>query len=352
MPRAKSETTETEGSLREIPRFGTNPGQLKAWLYLPSDLPSGAPLVVALHGCGQTAEDFARGTGWNRLADRHGFAVLYPEQQRRNNGGRCFNWFQPEDFAAAGGEVDSIRQMILHVVECQGLDGQRVFIMGLSAGAAMAHAMLATHPDLFCGGGIVAGLPYGVTRTMGDALQLMRGRNLPRPQVLADAMPAAPANRHRWPRITVWQGGADRTVRAVNAEMVLSQWRGAMGLSAGGETSRIRGARRTLFKGAGKNGPLLESVTLDALGHGLPLAAGASAPLGVAGQFFLDCDLSAVARMALFWGLIEERDLPAYERAGERPYRSASTEETDPALPSGSLGRMLEKAMKVTGFMR
>ena len=87
------------GVLAETAAFGDDPGNLRMLSYVPDALPAGAPLVVVLHGCGQTAAEYDRGTGWSTLADRFGFALLLPEQRRANNGNICFDWFQPEDIA-------------------------------------------------------------------------------------------------------------------------------------------------------------------------------------------------------------------------------------------------------------
>jgi len=79
--------------LSDLSSFGSNPGALRARTYAPESLPAKAPLVVVLHGCTQTAADYDHGSGWSRLADRAGFALLFPEQQRSNNANLCFNWF-------------------------------------------------------------------------------------------------------------------------------------------------------------------------------------------------------------------------------------------------------------------
>src|SRR4029453_18745537 len=83
--------------LSDLAAFGSNPGQLRARTYTPDNLSAGAPLVVVLHGCTQTAADYDYGSGWSSLADRYGFALLFPEQQRSNNSNLCFNWFAPGD---------------------------------------------------------------------------------------------------------------------------------------------------------------------------------------------------------------------------------------------------------------
>lgn len=139
----------------------SNPGALQARYYLRADLPDEAPLVVVLHGCTQNAAGYDHHSGWSQLADEAGFALLYPEQQRANNPNLCFNWFLPPDTTRDCGEVSSIRQMIETMVVTHGLDRKQIFVTGLSAGGAMAAARLATYPEVFAGGGIIAGLPFG-----------------------------------------------------------------------------------------------------------------------------------------------------------------------------------------------
>lgn len=147
--------------LIELKNFGSNPGTLACWLYLPSILAPKTPLVVVLHGCTQNAATYDHGSGWSKLAEEKGFAVLFPEQQRANNANLCFNWFEPDDIRRDAGEALSIRQMIRHVVESHGMDPGKIFVTGLSAGGAMANVMPVTYPELFAGGAIIGGLPYG-----------------------------------------------------------------------------------------------------------------------------------------------------------------------------------------------
>ena len=96
--------------LSNLGDFGSNPGALQARTYLPRNLNAGAPLVVVLHGCTQTAAAYDHGSGWSHLADRHGFALLFAEQQRSNNANLCFNWFVEDDIKRDSGEALSIRQ--------------------------------------------------------------------------------------------------------------------------------------------------------------------------------------------------------------------------------------------------
>src|SRR3954470_4751096 len=102
----------TPDRLTDLPDFGSNPGQLRARIYIPEGLQKNAPLVVVLHGCTQNAAAYDAGSGWSQLADRHGFLLLFPEQQRANNPMLCFNWFSGGDNQRGMGEAASIRAMI------------------------------------------------------------------------------------------------------------------------------------------------------------------------------------------------------------------------------------------------
>jgi poly(hydroxyalkanoate) depolymerase family esterase len=157
--------------LKKLENIGANPGNLLGWHYVPGTDHVSAPvaLVVVLHGCTQTAAGYDVGSGWSKLADEFGFAVLFPEQSRQNNPNLCFNWFSDSDIERDHGEVRSIREMIGAMISGHSIDPKRVFNTGLSAGGAMANAMLAAYPEVFAGGAVIAGLPYGVASSIPDA---------------------------------------------------------------------------------------------------------------------------------------------------------------------------------------
>lgn len=290
--------------LRDIGGFGPNPGGLRMRAFIPPALAPGAPLLVALHGCTQTAPGFDHGCGWSVLAERMGFALLAPEQRKANNPNRCFNWFEPGDTARGAGEAESIRRMVAHMLAEHRLDPQRVFVAGLSAGGAMASVMLATHPDLFAAGAIIAGLPYGAAGNMQQAFEAMgTGRSRPAAE-WAGLVRAASPHRGRWPRVSVWQGEADTTVRPVNAAEIVKQWTHLHGLTAAPRTEGgARGHVRRVWHGPDGT-PLVEHHSLPGLAHGVPIHPGeGEGRCGVAMPFILDAGISAPHRIATFFGL-------------------------------------------------
>ena len=275
--------------------FFPNPGNLLMLRYMPEGLKAGAPLVVVLHGCGQTANGYGVGSGWCDLAATLGFAVLAPEQKAANNPNTCFDWFNPEDVTRGQGECASIAAMIRTMVETDRLDRTRVFITGLSAGGAMTAAMLATYPELFAGGAIIAGLPFGAAANVRDALEAMRSVPLRTPQQWGDAVRAASNYRGRWPRISIWHGALDTTVNINNAQASVAQWADLLGLA-------LSGAKQELADGAIRHfwGNQLEVYTVPVAGHGTPID---SRDVGAPGPFILDVGISSSRRIAHYWGL-------------------------------------------------
>src|SRR5215211_717412 len=120
--------------LTRVSSFGSNPGNLLMYEYVPAAVPARPAVIVAMHGCTQTATDYYSNSGWPKYADRHGAVVVFPEQQPANNSNRCFNWFQLGDITRGQGEAASIRQMVETAVTAHAGDRARVFVTGLSAG--------------------------------------------------------------------------------------------------------------------------------------------------------------------------------------------------------------------------
>jgi poly(hydroxyalkanoate) depolymerase family esterase len=294
-----------DSRLVETTEFGPNPGDLRMFSYLPDGLTQKMPLVVVLHGCSQTAAAYEVGAGWCTLAQRYGFALLTPEQKRANNPNLCFNWFRPDDTRRGGGETASIHQMVEHFARLHRVDRARIFVTGLSAGGAMTAAMLATYPDVFCGGAVIAGLPYGVADNVRQALQEMHHASPRSAHALGDLVRNATSHRGPWPKLSVWHGSADRTVDPANADMLVRQWLDLHGLPATPMAqARVDGYPRRDWRNASGE-TVVESFTIDRMAHGTPLGIANDERYGVAGAFLLEVGISSSYHIARFFGLTE-----------------------------------------------
>lgn len=328
------------GRLAALGAFGGNPGALNGWCYAPDDT-QGMPLVVVLHGCTQNAAGYDRGSGWSTLAERFGFALLFPEQTRANNANGCFNWFSPEDTRRDGGEACSISQMIAAMIARHGIDPARVFVTGLSAGGAMTSVMLATYPELFAGGAIIAGLPYGAAASAPQAFDRMRGVGHIADEAYAAAIRTASAHRGRRPDVSVWHGDADRTVDVANADRILGQWRAlhALGPTPDSE-ERVDGSRHRVWTAS--DGSRLEDYRVLGLSHGIPISTAGETACGVPMPFMLDAGISSTWRIAERWKLLtSERPVPVHKP----PHRSV-------AGPAAGVQATIEAALRSAGLMR
>jgi poly(hydroxyalkanoate) depolymerase family esterase len=292
--------------LTETTGFGSNPGDLRMFSYLPGDQRARQklPLVVVLHGCTQTAAGYEVGAGWSTLAERYGFALLMPEQKTSNNGNGCFNWFNPEDTARERGEAASIRQMIARMVREHSIDKDRIFVTGLSAGGAMTTVMLATYPELFAGGAVIAGLPYGIASNVQQAISGMFQSPSRPARELGDLVRNASKHKGPWPKLSVWHGSADRTVNPANASEIVKQWLDVHHLPPTPMAqSTVDGYPRALWWNA-EGETLVESYTITDMAHGTPLGIGANDErYGAAGAFMIEAGISSSYHIASFFGL-------------------------------------------------
>jgi poly(hydroxyalkanoate) depolymerase family esterase len=288
--------------LLEVCEFGSNPGALHMFKYVPARRNSA--LVVVLHGCGQTAASYDLGAGWSTLADRYGFVLLLPQQQISNNPSNAFNWFLPGDTERGKGEARSIRQMIQTMVVEHGIDRRRVFITGLSAGGAMACVMLATYPELFAAGAVIAGLPFGTATTVNEALESMVHVRARSAREWGDLVRAASPHRGPWPRLSVWHGGADAVVKRENADQIVKQWIDVHGLDHQPPLEEtVDGYPRRAWRNR-MGADVIEFYVIPGMAHGAPLATGsAEKHCGVPGPFLLDVGISSSYHIARFWGL-------------------------------------------------
>jgi len=359
--------------LTEVHGFGSNPGALRMFKYVPAN-PEPA-LVVVLHGCTQSAENYNLGAGWSTLADRYGFALVLPQQQPSNNPNNCFNWFLPHHHEREKGEALSIRQMVETMILDHGIDRGRVFVNGLSAGGAMASVMLSTYPEIFAAGAVIAGLPYRTAKNVSEAFESMFQVRPRAASEWGDLVRAASPHRGPWPRLSVWHGSADTVVKPQNADEIVKQWTDVHGLDCNPTlTETVDGYPRQVWhNGAGD--AVIESYTIPNMPHGTPLATGRSNEhCGVAGAFLLEVGISSSYHIAKFWGLTGH---PRPARASSsvrallpRKKQNATTPATvrAPAAPTGAanlpapiapprarptdVGAVITQALKAAGLWK
>jgi poly(hydroxyalkanoate) depolymerase family esterase len=213
---------ETRSWFREASYTGSM-GSRRYKVFMPAGLhTTPLPLVVMLHGCTQSPDDFALGTGMNELAGAHGCVIVYPEQPATANGMKCWNWFAAADQHRDRGEPALIAGITREVIGRYGLDVDRVYVAGLSAGGAMAVVMGRTYPDIYAAVGVHSGIPYAAAHDAASAFAAMKGTSVPK----QDSIQTSPLI----PTILL-HGDSDKTVHPCNAERFSQQF------SASGETS-------------------------------------------------------------------------------------------------------------------
>jgi poly(hydroxyalkanoate) depolymerase family esterase len=294
-------------ALQSVPGFGTNPGNVRMYKHIPENAPENAPLVVVLHGCTQTAESYAKDTGFNDLADRLGFLVVYAEQDSKNNDFKCFNWFSSDDADRGRGEAASIAQMVEKMKADHSIDASKVFVTGVSAGGCMTANMMAAYPDVFAGGAVMAGIPRQCAT---DATEGMMCMFIPKdrsPQEwgndVRDASPMSAQNSY--PVIAVFHGTADDKVPVAYAGELMEQWTNVHQTDATPDIDEeFRGHRHRVYNDAdGK--PVAEVYLLEGMGHGIAVDPGSGPDEGGnEGEYAFNEGVWSSYYAAKFWGII------------------------------------------------
>jgi poly(hydroxyalkanoate) depolymerase family esterase len=261
-------TSGAEGTF-EWATFAGEAGTRRYRLYIPAsrDAQKPAPLVVMLHGCTQDPDDFARGTRFNLAADETGALVVYPEQPAASQPQKCWTWYDPAHQARNAGEPALLAALTREVIAKHNADPARVYVVGVSAGGAMAVNLAASYPDLFAALGVHSGIAYRAAGNVMQGLGVMKTGG-------ADSTALAAAAREalggRVLPIIVIHGGADAVVAPVNGEQLAAQWAAAHGLTNPQKESITGDAGREIFHTwyEGEGGKtVVQLLVVEGLGH-------------------------------------------------------------------------------------
>jgi poly(hydroxyalkanoate) depolymerase family esterase len=315
-----------QGELVQIRPFGSNPGNLKLMLYDPGNITEKAPLVVVLHGCTQMAKTCAEQSGWNKLAKRHQFYVLYPEQMVLNNPENCFNWYRAADQSRDKGEPGSIMQMITHLKKNKNIDSSRIYIIGLSAGGAMSSIMMAVYPEVFDKGGVMAGGPYKSAESVMKAGQSMMGMVSKSPEDWGNLVREQnPDYKGAYPELVIFHGGIDPLVSTNNANQLIKQWINIHQTDYQEDEHYQRfvdneDIELAIYKNK-NNDEIVRYYRIKGIGHSLPVDTGACPTQGgKTGMFAINKGFHSTYWAASFFGLIKA----PYQMNGETEIKPES----------------------------
>ncbi|MET0133162.1 MAG: PHB depolymerase family esterase [Kibdelosporangium sp.] len=220
-------------SLNEVTNFGTNPTNLRMHLYVPDNVTSKPAVLLAVHYCTGTGPAYYSGTEYARMADRYGFIVIYPSATRS---GQCFDVSSPQALRRDGGsDPVGLMSMVRYVLQNRNGDASRVFVTGTSSGAMMTNVMLGNYPDVFKAGAAFAGVPFGCFATTDGSSwnsACAQGNLIKTAAQWGDLVRAAhPGHTGARPRMQLWHGTADDTLRYPNFTEEIKQWTNVSGLS-------------------------------------------------------------------------------------------------------------------------
>jgi len=290
--------------------FGSNPGNLEMITYVPKGCPAGAPLVVVLHGTTQSVRDIAGRGGWNLLADRFRFVVLYPNQLMANNPARGFNWYQEEDTRRGRGEVESIRQMTAWVQATYGTDPGRTFATGISAGGSFVPVLCAVHPEVFAGGAVMAGTPFGSAAGFDEAKKVMaEARNLHVQAWVRKVTDLAPGFAGPYPTMLVFHGTADGVVDPANGHEIMEQFTGLHGADQEPDAAEVLKERHLHQVYRDPHGrAVVETFKIEGMGHAIAVDPGTGEDQGGSpGLYTKDAGLFSSYYALRSWGLTTGR---------------------------------------------
>ncbi|MFK3980492.1 PHB depolymerase family esterase [Micromonospora sp. NPDC050397] len=269
-------TPASAATLTEVTNFGTNPSNLRMHLYVPDRVAARPAILVAVHYCTGTGPAFYSGTQFAQLADQYGFIVIYPSATRS---GQCFDVYSPQALRRDGGsDPVSILSMVRYVQQRHNGDPDRVYATGVSSGAMMTNVLLGNYPDVFKAGAAFAGVPHSCFATTDGSTwnsQCANGQVIRTAQQWGDLVRNAyPGYSGARPRMQLWHGTNDETLRYPNFGEEIKQWTNVHGLS---QTPTFTdtpqsGHTRTRYGGSGPTAPV-EAISMQGVPHNLPVNA-------------------------------------------------------------------------------
>ncbi|GAA5136228.1 extracellular catalytic domain type 1 short-chain-length polyhydroxyalkanoate depolymerase [Thalassotalea piscium] len=278
-----------------LTNFGDNPGELTA-SYYPSKSDN---LVVLLHGCVQNGEELAEQSGFLGLAKSNNFTLLVPQQNENNNIKTCFNWFSPQDIDKDQGETLSLKNMILHTkAETK---AENVYIVGLSAGGAMASVMLVNYPELFESGAIIAGVPFPCANNLIKAIACMRSGPSQTPTELTDLVQKANPKQQNWPTLTIWTGNEDKVVHPLNSHVLAQHWAILNQITSTPVVERKQGYQISKWLDQ-ENNARVKLIEIEDMGHGISVNPTAENG-GKEAAFIIKAPLAAAKSIVNYWKL-------------------------------------------------
>lgn len=281
----------------KLEKFGANPGNLEASYFTPNI--ENPALVVLLHGCAQNGNELALQSGLSGLAKKHNFALLLPQQGLSNNIKRCFNWYSADDFTRNEGETLSLKNMITSMKARLG--SKEVYIIGLSAGGAMASGMLANYPSLFTSGAVVAGIPFPCADGLMQGISCMRNGPSQTPDELVALVKKINPTQKTWPTLSVWTGVKDSIVNSLNSSMLAQQWASLSALDHTPIINKKSGYTITRWHNSAKEAQV-ELIEVSNLDHGIMVNPKVENG-GVESDYLLASPVSTVKHVIDFWQL-------------------------------------------------
>ena len=293
-------------TLTEYTGFGSNPGNLRMFTYVPAGYPANGPLVVVAPGCAMTAQTIADTSGWPKIADTYKIALIFPQTSTANEPtGGCFRTWQPAHQARDAGEPLSVKQMIDYLRTLHSISTNKIYMTGLSSGGHLTNIMLATYPDVFAAGAPHSSFPYKCATTYAQLSSCSFGYVNYTATVWGNlARSGYPGYAGPRPKVQIWHGSYDPLIYLSNQYQQVLQWTNVHGTDGVvDQYLSILGHPHNVYKLGGT--PVVETVTVLYMGHAVAVDPGTgTAQCGATGTYAADFNICAAYWIGKFFGVV------------------------------------------------